>query len=125
MKKFNAEDLKITNVIPLRPDETKNRQSRQRRKRPDHFIKISLDQVALLQRARSLATLKVYHELLRKDFFEAHGRSFKFGNDVLEDLGTNRQGKSTALRELEALGLIRVKFRSRKSPVITLSCTYS
>lgn len=90
MKNFSAEDLKITNVIPLRPSEEPKK--RRRQKRPDHFIKISLDQVAQLQRARSLVTLKVYHELLRKDFFEAHGRSFKFGNDVLEDLGTSRQG---------------------------------
>ena len=55
-------------------------------------------------------------ELLRKDFFEAHGRSFKFGNGVLDDLGTNRQGKSIALRELEALGLIRVKFQVQEEP---------
>ena len=118
MKKLRRRGLKVTNVIPLRPsDEPKKRQ---RRKRPDHFIKISLDQVALLQRARNLATLKIYHELLRKDFFEAHGRSFKFGNGVLDDLGINRQGKSVALRELEALGLISVKFRDKKSPVVTV-----
>jgi hypothetical protein len=55
-KNFNAEDLKITNVIPLRPDKPK---PSPRRKRKDLFVQISLGHLAVLMRARNLATVKV------------------------------------------------------------------
>jgi hypothetical protein len=41
-------------------------------------------------------------------------------NDALAKLGVKRMAKLRALRQLEAAGLITVKWHARKTPVVTL-----
>jgi hypothetical protein len=84
-----------------------------------HFVKVPMEWRRRLESARLAATYRIALHLLHEDF-KAHGRGNKIrlANGALE--GVTRCQKSRAIRELEALGLIEIEHRPRKSPVIAL-----
>jgi hypothetical protein len=86
------------------------------------FIQITIGQLARLEKARNLATLKVFLELMQIDFRNKHhGKPFIFSNARLGQLRITRQTKAAALAELETLGLITTMQRGlKKSPLITV-----
>jgi hypothetical protein len=86
------------------------------------FIQITIGQLARLEKAHNLATLKVFLELMRLDFKgKHHGKPFVFSNDRLGKLGITRKTKATALAELETLGLITTMQRGlKKSPLVAV-----
>jgi hypothetical protein len=78
-----------------------------------------------LQGARSVATWKLAAHLLeldwkqyRKPFLE--GEPIVLPNGWLKASNLSRRDKVRSLRELRDLGMVRVQFRPRKSPLVTL-----
>jgi hypothetical protein len=114
-KEFNFGDYEVQ---PPGMGAKKASASTTRRPRQDlgvRFIQITIGQLARLEKAHNLATLKVFLELMRLDFKgKHHGKPFVFSNDRLGKLGITRKTKSTALAELEALGLIAITPRGLK-----------
>jgi hypothetical protein len=52
--------------------------------------------------------------------FTRHKNPVEFSNTHLKELGMSRRGKYRALQTLENAGLIRVAYRGKKSPLVTL-----
>jgi hypothetical protein len=48
------------------------------------------------------------------------GEPFVFGNVTMKELGFRREDKIKALKELEATGFVKVEWRNRKSPLVTV-----
>ena len=48
------------------------------------------------------------------------GEPFVFGNVTMKELGFGREDKINALKELEAKGFVRVEWRNRRSPLVTV-----
>jgi hypothetical protein len=48
------------------------------------------------------------------------GQPFVFGNVTMKELGFRREDKIKALKELEATGVVKVEWRNRKSPLVTV-----
>ena len=93
------------------------------RRRAHQFVMVPLAWKARLNSARNACTLKVALELQFRHW-KTGGRSVILANSAMADIGVHRHSKWRALRELEALGLIKVVRRPRKSPeVIVLSVT--
>jgi hypothetical protein len=65
-------------------------------------------------------TYRVALYLLHLDW-KGGGKPFKLSNKSLEADGVSRQSKGRALTRLEALGLIRIERRAKRSPIIHLS----
>jgi hypothetical protein len=72
-----------------------------------------------LMLARHRATFALALYILRRDF-ETNREPFKVSNVAAAQYGVDRKRKNDALRELEALGLIYVQWRSRKTPIVRL-----
>ena len=58
--------------------------------------------------------------LLNYEYWRNGGRPIRLSNAALIDEGVTRMSKSRALKELEQLGLVKVEWRDRKSPMVTL-----
>jgi hypothetical protein len=52
--------------------------------------------------------------------WKAGGKPFKLTNGALAHIGVSRRQKLSALRELETLRFVRVEYRGRKSPEVTV-----
>jgi len=89
------------------------------RKRRRQFIKVPFTWYERLSAARHIATYRVALYVLHLHW-KHDGQSFPLANGMLTMDGVNRFRKSDGLRELEALGLVKVDRRQRKSPVITV-----
>jgi hypothetical protein len=89
------------------------------KKRRVHFIQVPWTWVEKLSRTRSANTYKVALHLLYLHW-KAKGDPIKLANGTLAIDGVTRFSKSRALGELERLGLIEVRRRSRKSPTVTM-----
>ena len=48
------------------------------------------------------------------------GERFVFGNATMKQLGFRREDKIRALKQLEATGFVKVEWRNRKSPLVTV-----
>ena len=48
------------------------------------------------------------------------GEPFVFGNVTMKKLGFRREDKIKALKQLEATGFVKVEWRDRKSPLVTV-----
>jgi hypothetical protein len=48
------------------------------------------------------------------------GEPFVFGNVTMKQLGFRREDKIKALKELEATGFVKVEWRNRRSPLVTV-----
>jgi hypothetical protein len=87
--------------------------------RQKHFIRLPLAWADRLDAARSTATFKVAHRILRLHFL-GRGRPVQLGSSMLMQNGISRAQKQRALLELEQLGLVQVRRRLRKSPIVTV-----
>jgi hypothetical protein len=72
-----------------------------------------------LRGAKHKATYAVALYILRRDW-ETNGEPLKVTNVAMKGRGISRQRKWEALNELEALGLIQVRSRFSRSPIVTL-----
>ena len=48
------------------------------------------------------------------------GKPFTFGNVTIEECGFRSRDKIRALKELEATGFVKVEWRNKKSPLVTV-----
>ena len=110
---FNVENLLIKDLPPLEPGTAR------RRRRQREFVMISREQSDRLDKAVNSVTERVYRHLLFLTW-RAPDKPVKLANAELARKGIDRQSKRRALLELEALGLVRVEWRYKKSPIITV-----
>ena len=83
------------------------------------FVQYPVEAITRLAGAKHLGTVKLFGWLLHLSWKADHRLPLRLANETVTPLGLSRWGKGAALRELEALGLIRVQRRERKSPLIT------
>jgi hypothetical protein len=95
---------------------------RQVRRKREQFIKVPGIWVEKLARTRYLATYRVALHVLYRHW-KGRGEPFTLSNGMVEMEGVTRWGKWRALTELERLGLITVKRRHHRSPLITVIAT--
>jgi hypothetical protein len=113
---FSVEDLELKSedIEKLKTNEVKRR-PRQKR----GFVMMTLAWKNQLYKAHYACTFRVgieLHYLNYKSFY----KPFVLTNVAAARIGIDRQAKHRALLELEALGLIAIERRSRKSPLITV-----
>jgi hypothetical protein len=72
-----------------------------------------------LRESKHKVTIFVAIYILRRDW-ETNGEPVKVTNVAMKGRGISRQRKWEALNELEALGLIQVRSRFSRSPIVTL-----
>jgi hypothetical protein len=91
-----------------------------RTERPRHgdFVKFPLAWVERLEGTEGSAIFFVAIHILHQDW-RTSGKPVPVSNKALKGAGVSRWAKWRALRELEARGLIRVKGRGRRSPLVT------
>jgi hypothetical protein len=118
-KNFDIEALKIKSSDVPAPSEAGIQTVRPQRPRKGHFVMLPLEWMYRLDSAHCVATSKVAHHLLHQSFKDRR-QTFRLASGVLALKGISRELKRRALEELEALGLVSVERRSRKSPVVTL-----
>ena len=94
---------------PIQPPSTRP----PRRAAKLEFVRVPLAWVDRLAGARYAATLKLAHYILFRDW-KSGGEAVSLSNKVLSDI--SRGQKWRGLCELEALGLIAIDRRQRKSP---------
>jgi hypothetical protein len=113
---FRVEGLKLkyADIEKLRANEVKRR-PRQKL----GFVMMALGWKNQLYKAHYACTLKVGIELHYLSYKSFH-KPFVLTNVAAARIGIDRQAKYRALRELQALGLIAVEQRPRKSPMITV-----
>jgi hypothetical protein len=115
---FNVENLRIKDLPPLNPAVAKPRRQQQR-----EFIMVTQEQSDRLDKAANLGTERVFRHLLFLTWREWRTRAGKpvtLANAELARKGVDRRTKWRALLELEALGLIRMERRYKKSPIVTV-----
>ena len=89
------------------------------KRRKKQFIMVPLTWWDQLQTVKRAGTLKVALYLLFQHW-KGNKRPVRLSNIAMTEAGVSRWQKWRALAELERLKLIKVKRRSRKSPVITV-----
>ena len=115
---FSAKDLQLRpeqlkNLRPVEASAAKPKRSKR------EFIQITREQSERLDKAKNIATHKIFLHLLFLNW-KSPGRTIRLANEALVRKGINRQSKSHALLELRKLGLIKLKIRPRKSPEIVI-----
>jgi hypothetical protein len=96
-------------------------QRRQQREKKQNLLFARIPYV-LGMKAAGIATEPVWATLLALWHlrFTRHKNPVELPNTYLKECGISRHSKLRALQKLEAVGLIRVEYRERKSPLITL-----
>lgn len=119
MKAFDIADLKLKpeQLKNLKPVKKGKRPNRQRQKK--EFVMLTRARLELLTRATQLSSWRVFCRLVLIDW-KRPGQPIRLGNLALEEEGVGRKEKRGALAELEALGLINVERRGKKSPLVTV-----
>jgi len=110
---FNVDNLRVKDLPPLDPAAAKPR--RQNRE----FVRLTREQFDRLTKAKRPSTERVFLHLLFLTW-RSPDKPVVLANTGLVAKGIDRHAKRRALLELEALGLIRVERRYRKSPIITV-----
>jgi len=90
------------------------------RRRRQHFVKVPWVWVERLAEARLIATYRVALLVLYLHW-ENGGKPFTLSNGAAALVGVERSAKWRALRELEQFGLIAIRRRKRKTPLITVT----
>lgn len=85
----------------------------------DPFVRYPVEVIYRMGEAKHIGTVRLYPLLLHLNWKADH-RPFKLPNEDLKRLGISRERKGPVLRELEEMGLIRVKREPRKAPLITV-----
>jgi hypothetical protein len=88
-------------------------------KRRQSFVRVPLAASEVLAKTARDKTYPVYHHLLYESW-RAGGRPVKLANGFLERVGIDRFAKKRALEQLERVGLVKVDWRDRKSPIVTV-----
>ncbi len=83
------------------------------------FVQYPVEAIIRLARAKHRGTVKLFGWLLHLSWKADHRLPLRLANKTVAPLGLSRWGKGAALRELEALGLIRVERQDRRSPLVT------
>jgi len=94
--------------------------SKSRRREAGAFVQVSLKWVARVKRTTRSQRAVVVGLLLHYLSWRAGGSAFECPNAIFECHGVNRKVKRLALIELETVGLIAVKRRGRRAPIVTL-----
>ena len=110
---FNIENLRIKELLPLESGVVR------RRRRQREFVMMSREQSDRLDKAVGFGTECVFRHLLFLTW-RSPDKPVVLANAELARKGINRQTKRRALLELETLGLIRVEWRHKKSPIVTV-----
>jgi hypothetical protein len=95
-------------------------ESRKIRKRQQQFVKVPCVWMDRLSGARRMSTYRIALLVLHMHW-KRHGQPFVLANGTLAAQGVNRWAKWDALGELEALGLITIVRRRRKSPIVRVN----
>jgi hypothetical protein len=90
-----------------------------RRHRQDTFALVPLQWVVKAAAAASSPSTVVLVWLLYRSW-QHGGAQFDVPNMALLDMGVSRKVKLRVLHELEETGLIKVEWRLKKSPIVTL-----
>jgi hypothetical protein len=83
------------------------------------FVRVPWAWVERLQSTRRVSTYRLAHLLLYESW-RTGGRPIVLSNILSKTEGLSRRSKWNALAELEALRLIQVERRKRRSPVLVL-----
>ena len=110
---FNVENLRVKELPPLDPTVAKPR--RQTRE----FVRVTREQFDRLTKAKCFGAERVFLHLLFLTW-RSPNKPVVLANMELARKGIDRHAKRRALLELEALGLIRVEWRPKKSPIVTV-----
>jgi hypothetical protein len=110
---FSVENLRVKDLPPLDPAVAKPR--RQTRE----FVRLTREQFDRLAKAKCFGTERVFLHLLFLTW-RSPDKPVVLANAELAAKGVDRHAKRRALLELEALGLIRVEWRPKKSPIVTV-----
>jgi hypothetical protein len=110
---FNVENLRIKDLPPLEPGVAWRRRTQR------EFVMMSREQSDRLDRAVNLGTERVFRHLLFLTW-RAPDKPVVLANAELARKGIDRWAKRRALLELEALGLVRVGWRRKKLPMVTV-----
>ena len=116
---MHNDDFDISGLKIDGPIEVGTLASKRRPRRADRFIMVPLEWAQRLRKARTVATQTTALHLLYRAFKDRR-HTVKLANGLLALQGVTRGQKCRSLKELEALGLIEVEHRERKSPHITL-----
>jgi hypothetical protein len=109
---FSVDNLRVKDLPPLDPAVAKPRRRRE-------FVMVSRWQFDQLCKAKHFAAERVFLHLLFLTW-RSPRKSVRLANAGLKQKGVGRYIKRRVLRELEALGLIRADWQSRKSPTVTV-----
>jgi hypothetical protein len=85
----------------------------------DPFVRYPVEAIYRMGKAKYAGTPKLFPLLLHLSWKADH-RPFTLPNDALKRLGISRKRKGAVLRELEEMGLIRLKCQDRKAPLIAV-----
>jgi hypothetical protein len=114
---FNANDLILRpeQLKNLRPVETSAAKPKRRKR---EFIQITREQSERLDKV-SRATEIVFRHLLFLNW-KSPGRTIYLANGALSQKGVSRYAKRRALANLNQVGLIKLRKRTRKSPGVII-----
>jgi hypothetical protein len=104
----------VAELAPLQ----KVSQPRQARSARAKFVKLPYEQTLLAAGELQHAQLAVLVELSHL-MFKMHQNPVPLSNTALRSAGMSRMAKLRALRQLEAVGLVKVTRRGQKSPLVT------
>jgi hypothetical protein len=85
------------------------------------FVRVPMVWKERLANAKSAAAIKLALELLFESWRTGE-LTLVLSNALARRAGVTRQTKPRGLRELERLGLIKVKRQGRRAPRVTLAC---
>jgi hypothetical protein len=121
---FNLDALRISDVdvVAITAAQAKAKRKAKTSRPGRHFVLVPLEWLERLAGAKNLATLKLALHLLYLHW-RGQGRPVTLSNVAASQAGVSRGQKWRALAELEALDLIIVRRRTRRSPEITLQKT--
>jgi hypothetical protein len=88
-------------------------------KRRQQFVLVPLAAADALGKACRDKIWPLYLHLVHETW-KANGKPVKIANGFLVMLGIDRFAKNRALKKLEKLGLVRVEWRVRRSPLVTV-----
>jgi hypothetical protein len=114
---FDIDDLRIDPTDPAYVGKTTVKSGKAKWRQG--FVRVPWAWVDRLKVVNRAATYRVAL-LLLYGHWRNGGRPIRLSNAALIGEGVTRMSKSRALKELEQLGLIRVKRSARKSPTVTL-----
>jgi hypothetical protein len=111
---FSVDNWRITEPLPASDPAVAKPRRRER-----EFVMVSREQSDRLAKATHFAAERVFLHLLFLTW-RSPDKPVRLGNASLTDKAVDRYTKRRVLRELEALGLIRVEWRPKKSPIVTV-----